>query len=216
MHIKCLLTTACSTAPHSLDCNLPALAALQCGLLSPRSVVVVFFHRAILKAQGHSAIVDCPTQLICAWISFVDKAKRTEHGNLLTVQVRIRPALSPICCCRPLPSSNFESSGLDITAVVIFVFEIGWIHKHCMHSILVFVNSTNVIQILRQQRCLLKDAPQGEIRFALSASFSSSFFWQNPKKSLSDSAALGQCWTSFRLSFSQILAHLNGLKVSSY
>ena len=117
MRIKCLLTTTCSTGPHSLDCNLPALAALQCGLLSPRSVVVVFFHRAILKAQGHSAIVDCPTQLICAWISFVDKAKRTEQGNLLTLQVRILPALSSICS-----SSNFESSGLDITAVLIFVF----------------------------------------------------------------------------------------------
>ena len=119
MHIKCLLTTACSTASHSLDCNLPALAALQCGLLSPRSVVVVFFHRAILKAQGHSAIVDCPTQLICARISFVDKAKRTEHGNLLTVQVRICPALSSICSCRRLPSSNFESSGLDIYRLII-------------------------------------------------------------------------------------------------
>ena len=124
-HVKCLLTTACTTGPHSLDCHMSAVAALQSALLSPRPVVVVFFHRATLKAQGHSAIVVCPTQIICAWISFVDKAKRTEHGNLLTVQVRIRPALSPICCCRPLPSSNFESSGLDITAVVIFVFEIG-------------------------------------------------------------------------------------------
>ena len=119
MHIKCLLTTACTTGPHSLDCHLSALAALQSCLLWPRPVVVVFFHRATLKAQGHSAIVVCPTQIICAWISFVDKAKRTEQGNLLTLQVRILPALSSICCCCLLPSSNFESSGLDICRLII-------------------------------------------------------------------------------------------------